>query len=269
MRYLALTLLVLVLLIAISPTTTTAWDVLDRFRGDTLYAVYDITYKVELKGTQGSGTAISTYSLHIIIEKLNRTHYLVSTLAGNVTYTFTSSDLVFLHVFAPIYLANLSKYFIDMLYIPPVEGVTLDVALRKEAVVSFLNSVTRWYKLVENTSGEVCQEIKIGNTVVEKSVKYRMVTPRAELIYDCPTGLLVSLNAEIEGGTPGMYATATILVELSRLNFLNLTSIKPQQSPGSTGLPFPTATLVAIAVTVAAAILAILFFSKIRRLLRH
>lgn len=265
MRCLALALLTLIFLIVVSPTTLTAWEVLDRFRGDTLYLVYDITYRVELRGAQGSGTAISTYSLHIIIEKLNRTHYLVSALASNVTYAFTSRDLVFLHVFVPLYLANLSRYFIDMLYVPPVEGTTINVALRKDAVTSFLNSVTRWYKLVENTTGETCQETKIDNTTIGKSVKYRMVTPRAELVYDCPTGLLVSLKAVIEGGTSEMYAATTITVELSRLNFLNLTSIKPQQQPVTAQFPVSLALLVAIAATTAAAILTFVFFSKIRR----
>jgi hypothetical protein len=266
LRHVTLTLLALAILVAVLPSTATAWDVLDRFRGDTLYAVYDITYRVELRGAQGSGTAVSTYSLHILIEKLNRTHYSVSLLAGNVTYAFTSNDLVFLHAFAPLYLANLSRYFIDMLYIPPVEGVTLDVVLRKEAVTSFLNSVSRWYKIVENTTGEVCQEIKIGNTTVAKAVRYRMVTPKAELVYDCPTGLLVSLKAEIEGSTPEMSATTTISVELSRLNFLNLTSIRPQQPAGSAESQLPLTALIAVAATATAAVLALVFFSRIRKL---
>jgi hypothetical protein len=93
-----------------------------------------------------------------------------------------------------------------------------------------------------------------------------MVTPKAELVYDCPTGLLVSLKAEIEGSTPEMSATTTISVELSRLNFLNLTSIRPQQPAGSAESQLPLTALIAVAATATAAVLALVFFSRIRKL---
>lgn len=244
--------IVLVLLtLAIAPSTSSAWDVLDRFGGDSLYLAYEMVYRVNVSTPGAGGAALSAYTLHIVIEKLNRTHYLVSALAGDVTYSFTSRDVVFLHVLAPLYIANLSKYFIDLLYVPPSEGVTINVVLPKDSVPLFLNSVARWYKIVEDTSGETCQEIRVGSITVSSGVRYRMLTPRAELVYDCRTGILVSLTATIQGGVAGAEANIAVSIELSKLNFLNLTSIKLYEEGEALREPLPTLSIVLLASTTA------------------
>ncbi|MCS7099223.1 MAG: hypothetical protein RMH84_00005 [Sulfolobales archaeon] len=220
-----LTALVVLLVTSLVAVPASAWSVLDRFRGDSIYMMYEIVYAVNVSTVAGRGTALNTYALHIVIEKMNRTHYIVSALAGDVTYSFTSSDVIFLHALATLYLANLSKHFINLLYVPPSEGVTVNVVLPREAVTLFLNSVSRWYKIVENTSSEVCQEFKLDGVVVGSGVRYRVASPRAELIYDCPTGVLVELLAVTQGGIAEARSDVTMRVRLVKLNFLNLTSI--------------------------------------------
>jgi len=237
--------------LTVLPVVSCAWDVLDKFKGDTIYMAYDVYYRVGVSASGASGVALSTYTLHIVIEKLNRTHYIASALAGNVTYSLTSSDLVFLHVLAPLFIANLTKYFVDLLYVPPSEGVTVNVVLRKDSIPLFLNTVARWYKIVEDTSGEVCQEVKVGNITVGRGVKYKMVTPRAEMIYDCQTGILVSLSASISGEMESS-ADVTMRVELSKLNFLNLTSIRLYDEKGVAQEPSPTIPIVLLASSIAA-----------------
>ncbi|MEM1930944.1 MAG: hypothetical protein QW780_01050 [Sulfolobales archaeon] len=240
-----------IMLISVLPTVSCAWNVLDRFKGDTLYMAYDISYMVRVSASGASGVALGTYTLHIVVEKLNRTHYVVSALAGNVTYSLTSSNLVFLHVLAQLFITNLSKYFVDLLYVPPTEGVTVGVVLPKDSIPLFLNAVARWYKIVEDTSGEVCQEIRVGNITVGSGVRYRMLTPRAELVYDCSSGILVSLSASIHGGIESG-ADVTMRVELSKLNFLNLTSIRLPAEKDVIQERSPTIPVVLLASSIAA-----------------
>ncbi|MEM1651434.1 MAG: hypothetical protein QXH94_06580 [Sulfolobales archaeon] len=251
MRLSGVTAAVAVVLIAVLPVVSCTWNILDKFKGDTLYIAYDVSYRVSVSASGASGVALSTYTLHIIVEKLNRTHYVVSALAGNVTYSLTSSNLVFLHVLAPLFITNLTKYFVDLLYVPPSDGVTVNVVLPKDSIPLFLNTVARWYKIVENTSGEACQEVRVGNITVGSGVKYKMLTPRAELVYDCPSGILVSLSASIYGEVEGG-ADVTMRVELSKLNFLNLTSIRLPVEKGVPQEPSPTIPVVLLASSIAA-----------------
>ncbi|MEM1699110.1 MAG: hypothetical protein QXT76_00605 [Sulfolobales archaeon] len=251
MRLSGVTAAVAVVLIAVLPVVSCAWNILDKFKGDTLYIAYDVSYRVSVSASGASGVALSTYTLHIIVEKLNRTHYVVSALAGNVTYSLTSSNLVFLHVLASLFITNLTKYFVDLLYVPPSDGVTVNVVLPKDSIPLFLNTVARWYKIVENTSGEACQEVRVGNITVGSGVKYKMLTPRAELVYDCPSGILVSLSASIYGEVEGG-ADVTMRVELSKLNFLNLTSIRLPVEKGVPQEPSPNIPVVLLASSIAA-----------------
>lgn len=259
--------LVLLVALVLSSTTAHAWDVLDRFKGDALYMVFEVVYRVDVSTSAGSGVALSTYSLHIVVEKLNRTHYSVSALASDIKYSFASSDIVFLHALIPLYMANLSSYFIELLYVPPSEGVTVNVVVPKDNVAPLLNSVARWYRLIEDTSGEVCQELTVDNVTVSKGVKYKMVSPRAEMVYDCPTGVLVSLKAYILGGT-ATDAKITMSVELSKLNFLNLTSIRPSTPESPQGTPTATAILLVVA-TAAISITALAMIFLAARKLKH
>ncbi|MCX8185093.1 MAG: hypothetical protein RMI56_03415 [Sulfolobales archaeon] len=224
MKLMSAAIVLLSVLLVAAPVS--AWNVLDRFKGDSIYIMYEVDYIVNVTTTTGRGTVFNTYTLHVVIEKMNRSHYIVSALAGDVTYSFTSSDLVFLHALATLYLTNLSRYFIDLLYVPPSEGVTINVVIPKEVVTLFLNSISRWYKLVENTTGETCREFNLDNIVVGSGVRYKTVSPRAELIYDCPTGILIELTALIQGGTTDARSDVTMKVKLAKLNFLNLTSIR-------------------------------------------
>lgn len=250
------------------PVPAGAWNLLDRFRGDKLYMAYDIVYRVSITVPGASGVATGSYTLHILVERLNATHYVVSAMAGEVTYSFTSDDVVFLHALVPLYMVNLSRYFVELLYVPRSEGVTLNVVLPKEAVPLFLNSVVRWYRIVENTTGEVCQELRVGNVTVGSGVRYRMVSPRTELVYDCPTGILVGMTASIPAEAAG--ASITISVELSKLNFLNLTSIRlPGAAAQETAPALPVALLAATAAVLATvAVLTLVIVRKFRQLLR-
>ncbi len=257
--------LVLALLLSVSAPAS-AWDLLDRFRGDALYMAYDVVYRVSVTASGASGVATSSYTLHVVVERLNRTHYLVSALAGDVTYSFTSNDVVFLHALMSSYIINLSKYFVELLYVPRSEGVTLNVVLPKESVPLFLNSVARWYRLVENVTGEACQEIRVGNITVGSGMRYRTVSPRAELVYDCPSGVLVSMSASIPVGSGG--ASVTMTVELSKLNFLNLTSIRLPEAgvARETSPAVPVALLASTAAVLAAVV--VLTFVIVRNLKR-
>lgn len=268
MRLSAAAALALLALSLAVPTSTRAWDVLERFKGDALYMVYDVSYRVSVASAGASGVAISRYALHIVIEKLNRTHYIASALAGDVTYSFTSNDVLFLHLLAPLYIANLSKYFIDLLYVPPSEGVTVNVVLSKESVPLFLNAVARWYKIVEDTSGEVCQEIRVGDVTVRRGVKYKMVSPRAELVYDCQTGVLVSLSAAIYGESVAE-TNVTMSVELSKLNFLDLTSISPHEEGSEQQGPLYTMPLVLLVSTTAVFVVVLILTLTVMRRLRQ
>lgn len=265
-RLIPAALLLTVLLFA--PIPVGAWELLERFRGDVLYMAYDIVYRVTVTASGVSGVATSSYTLHIFIERLNGTHYIASASASDVVYSFASDDVIFLHAFVSLYMVNLSRYFIELLYVPRTKGVTLDVVLPKESVPLFLNSVARWYRIVEGTTGEVCQEIRVGNVTVGSGVRYRMVSPRAELVYDCPSGILVSMTASVPVEAAG--ASVTMSVELSKLNFLNLTSIRLPRAEVSRepALAVPVALLVFTAAVLATVVvLTLVIVRRLKRLL--
>jgi len=250
LRCAAVVLAVPVLLLALATPVATTWTALRDFRGDRAYLLYEVSYAVTVVGQAASGEARGTYLLHVLIERYNSTHYLVSALADSITYSFTSDDPVFLHVLANLFLANLSRQFIELLYIPPVEGVTLKVAVEGSRVAQFLNALTRWYRVIEDTSGERCSEVVLGNVTVAKGIRYRIPTLGAELVYDCPSGLLVSLRAQVSGNYGDLRTEALISVELSKTNVLDLTSIRPPPPQG--GAPLSGAAAVGLAVSAAA-----------------
>ena len=259
MRYAAAMLAILALLLALATPVATAWPALRDFKGDKAYLLYEVSYAVTVVGRAASGEARGTYLLHVLIERYNSTHYLVSALADSITYSFTSDDPVFLHVLANLFLANLSKQFIELLYIPPVEGVTLKVAVEGGRVAQFLNALTRWYRVIEDTSGERCSEVVLGNVTVAKGIRYRIPTLGAELVYDCPSGLLVSLRAQVAGSYGDLRTEALISVELSKTNVLDLTSIRPPAPQGGAPLGGTAAIVLAVsAVAVASAVAALL-----------
>jgi hypothetical protein len=263
LRCAAAVLVVLALLTAAAPVAS-AWAALRSFRGDRAYLLYEVSYVVRVVGRAASGEARASYLLHILIERLNTTHYVVSALADNVTYSFTSDDPVFLHVLANLFLVNMSRQFVELLYIPPVEGVTLRVTVEGSRVAQLLNALTRWYNIVEDTTGERCSEVSVGNVTVASGIRYRIPTLGAELVYDCPSGLLVSLRAQLSGSYGDLRTEVRIGVELSKTNVLELTSIKP---PAVAGGPPPggTATLVLALAAVAVASAAVAVLVALRR----
>ncbi len=255
MRRSAAALLAIVLALTLANPIVLAWSKLEEFRGDKAYLLYEVVYKVSVSGQVASGEARGSYLLHVLIESYNRTHYLVSALADSITYSFTSDNPVFLHVLASLFLVNLSKQFIELLYVPPAEGVTLKVAVEGGRVAQFLNTLTRWYNIVEDTSRETCFEVALGNLTIAKGIKYRIPTLGAELVYDCPSGLLVSLRAQIADSYGDLKTEALISVELAKTNLLELTSIKPPTATDKAFLDNTTALVLAVsAVAVALAV---------------
>jgi len=250
LRYLAAVLIATVLALALVTPVASAWPKLREFGGDKAYLLYEVSYVVSVTGQATSGEAKGTYLLHILIERYNSTHYTVSALADSITYSFTSNDPVFLHVLANLFLANLSKQFIELFYIPPVQGVTLKVTVEGGRVAQFLNALARWYSIIEDTSGERCSEVVVDNVTVAKGIRYRIPTLGADVVYDCPSGLLVSLRAQVSGGYGDLRTEALISVELSKTNVLDLTSIRPPSPQG--GAPLSGAAAVGLAVSVAA-----------------
>jgi len=267
LRYLAAVLIVSVLALALVTPVASAWPKLGEFGGDKAYLLYEVSYVVSVTGQATSGEAKGTYLLHILIERYNSTHYTVSALADSITYSFTSVDPVFLHVLANLFLANLSKQFIELLYIPPVQGVTLKVTVEGSRVAQFLNALARWYSIIEDTSGERCSEVIVDNVTVAKGIRYRIPTLGADVVYDCPSGLLVSLIAQVEGSYGDLRTEARISVELAKTNVLELTSIKPSTATGKAPLG-DTATLVLAVSAVAVALAAVILLVVLRRVRR-
>jgi len=261
---LAAALLVIALALTLVNPVVLAWPKLEEFRGDKAYLLYEVVYKVSVSGQAASGEARGSYLLHILIERYNRTHYLVSALADSIAYSFTSDDPIFLHVLANLFLANLSRQFIELLYIPPVEGVTLKVAVESGRVAQLLNALTRWYSIIEDTSGEKCSEVALGNLTVAKGIRYRIPTLGAELVYDCPSGLLVSLRAQVAGSYGDLRTEALMSVELAKTNLLELTSIKPPTAADNTSLDNAVVLVLAVS-AVAVALAATILIVVLRR----